>query len=209
MTVRMTAEQRQFTLPLPRPLSLGLTAVVLAATVALLQVGVPIYREQVASSDLERAGGSIVTRQGGPEWLRRRIGDTRMKLFDHVVKVDLSVKSASDVALMRIGGLGHLEQLWLGNTRVSDRGLVHLKGLTSLKQLWLGNTQITDIGLADLRELTNLEDLSLANTQVSDAGLEYLKPMKRLQKLALGNTRVTDAGVAELQQALPGLRILR
>jgi Leucine-rich repeat (LRR) protein len=205
----MTPEPRRMALSLPRPLWLGLAAVVMAVTVLVLQVGVPIYREQVARSDLERAGGVISTRQGGPEWLRRQIGDARMKFFDHVVKVDLSVKSASDGALARIAGLSRLEQLWLGNTRVSDGGLAHLKGLTSLKQLWLGNTQVTDAGLAHLKERTNLENLSLSNTQIGDAGLMHLKGLKRLQKLSLGNTRVTDAGVADLERALPGLRIVR
>ena len=60
-----------------------------------------------------------------------------------------------------------------------------------------------------LKGLTNLKVLALSNSQVSDAGLEHLKGLKNLEVLTLHNTQVTDAGVADLQQALPQLRIVR
>jgi hypothetical protein len=43
---------------------------------------------------------------------------------------------------------------------------------------------------------------------VTDAGLEHLKRFTKLELLWLIRTRVTDEGVADLQRALPGLRIV-
>jgi hypothetical protein len=61
--------------------------------------------------------------------------------------------------------------------------LEHITGMTSLEFLWLGNTHVTD------------------------AGLSHLIGLKSLQSLSLKGTQVTDAGVAELQHALPSLKI--
>ena len=44
---------------------------------------------------------------------------------------------------------------------------------------------------------------------VTDAGLASLKGLRQLQTLVLKGTRVTDAGVADLQKALPQLKIIR
>jgi hypothetical protein len=51
--------------------------------------------------------------------------------------------------------------------------------------------------------------VSLSGTQVADAGLKELKEFRGLDSLDLKDTNVTDAGVADLQQALPNLRIFR
>jgi hypothetical protein len=49
--------------------------------------------------------------------------------------------------------------------------------------------------------------LWLTNTQVSDAGLVHLQRLSGLKEISLKDTLVTDKGVAELQRALPGLKI--
>jgi hypothetical protein len=95
-------------------------------------------------------------------------------------------------------------------TRVTDAGLVHLTGQNQLQHLNLRSTRITDAGLARLATLSSLESLYLDNVPVTDAGLSHLKALKRLKFLFLGkNNFVSNAGVAELQEALPGLKLVR
>jgi hypothetical protein len=50
---------------------------------------------------------------------------------------------------------------------------------------------------------------NLRATQITDAGLVHLKKLKQLETLTLTGARVTDAGVADLQAALPRVRIVR
>ena len=45
-------------------------------------MGLPIYWQQVAIREIERLGGNITVRKRGPEWLRRWIGNDRIKIFD-------------------------------------------------------------------------------------------------------------------------------
>jgi hypothetical protein len=68
---------------------------------------------------------------------------------------------------------------------------------------------VSDAGLVQLKGLTMLSEIQLENTQVTDAGLEHIRGLSRLESLALDNTQVTDSGIAELQRALPALRIER
>jgi hypothetical protein len=58
-----------------------------------------------------------------------------------------------------------------------------------------------------LRRFPQLAVLTLVNTHVTDAGLKYLHGMNSLKVLNLLNAPVTADGIAELQRALPGLRI--
>jgi hypothetical protein len=51
--------------------------------------------------------------------------------------------------------------------------------------------------------------LYLGKTKVTDEGLKELAALKGLQWLNLFATRVTDSGVAELQKALPTLKVMR
>jgi len=72
------------------------------------------------------------------------------------------------------------------------------------------NTGIDDDGLKHLSRLPQLGVLYLEGTPISDQGLRHLVGMKTLRYLKLGDNRgVTDAGAAELQSALPKLRIAR
>ena len=67
---------------------------------------------------------------------------------------------------------------------------------------------MTDAGLKELAGLKNLQSLDLWYTGITDAGLKELAELKSLQVLNLPSL-VTDAGVAELQRALPTLKIVR
>ena len=74
-------------------------------------------------------------------------------------------------------------------------------------QLW--HKRATDDTLRQIGHLTSLRELQLDGTQVTDAGLLNLKGLTNLHVLYIDETHVTESGVAELQRALPKLRIPR
>jgi hypothetical protein len=73
----------------------------------------------------------------------------------------------------------------------------------------LARTRATDADLAQLKRFPKLRSLDLSATQITDAGLVHLKQLNQLQTLTLTGTKVTNAGIADLQAALPRLRIVR
>jgi hypothetical protein len=175
----------RFSIRLPRPLWIGLAAIVVIATGAGLRIGLPIYRQQIAMREIERLGGKILTIPVGPEWLRNRVGSIFPVFFARVVGVDLRDTDADDATLLRVREFPHLYHLRLAHTHVTDTGLANLEGLTELG--WL----------------------NLMDTAVTDDGLEYLKGKTGLYCLDLTGTNVSDAAVTELKQPLPGLTIHR
>jgi hypothetical protein len=113
---------------------------------------------------------------------------------------------ASD--LRHLARLPHLRRIDLYGTGVTDAGLKHLEKLTELEVLEV-NGKVTDAGLMYLRNLTELRELYLYGTDITDAGLEHLTRLKRLRVLDLTATDVSAAGLAELQKALPDVKIER
>jgi hypothetical protein len=188
---------------LPRPLWIGLAAVLLIFVTVGLQIGVPIYRQHVAIHEIGRLGGTVKSVHGGPLWLRRLIGSEPMTPFDLPYSVSLAETAVSDSdldhLLSAIESRASLQTLWLAKTRVTDAGLVHLKRLTWLQDLRLDETRVTDNGLKEVSAVSSLERLDLCRTQVTDAGLVHLKSMKKLQRLCLTATPVTDSGMAQIE----------
>ncbi len=90
---------------------------------------------------------------------------------------------------------------WLGDERTELFG--------DITQVGLDGAQVTDGTLYYVSQFPGLERLSLNDTAVTDFGLTLLKTMGNLRELSLVNTEVTDAGIAELQQALPDVTIIR
>ena len=76
-------------------------------------------------------------------------------------------------------------------------------------EVLLARTRATDADLARLKSFPKLRKLDLSATQITDAGLDHLKQLKQLQTVTLTGTRVTNAGIADLQAALPRVRIMR
>ena len=171
-------------LRLPRPLWFALATAVLVVGAVGLRVGVPAYRQREAIRAIERLGGEVETAEGGPRWLRERVGGEWMRGFDEVVGVDLR------------------------HAQVTDAGLVHLTGLANLKKLYLRGTQITDAGLVHLKGHKSLQWVSVYSTPVTDAGLTHLMDCKNLTAIDTRGSRVTMKGVEELSKALPKCQIL-
>src|SRR5258708_823101 len=179
------APEPRFSIRLPRPLWIGLAAVVLVVVAVGLRTGVPIYRQQVALREIERLGGRAYTEKGGPDWLRRLIGDERMAPFDEVYRVNLE------------------------GTEFGDGDVSKLVCLSRLRDLLVRRTQITDDGLASISRLSQLWRLDLTATRVTDVGLCRLRRLARLKRIGLAYTRVSEAGVVELEALIPGLRVAR
>jgi Leucine Rich Repeat (LRR) protein len=213
---------------IPLSLRMFVALLLLLGVGSAVSIGLPAYRQQVAVREIERLGGTFITRPRGPEWLRARLGADLLKLLDPVIQVAIYDQRASDDTLRQIAGLAGLEYLSFsegqttdsglaflaestklhylslhGNTKVTDVGLTHLQGLSKLEYLGLVRTQVTDAGLEHLKGFKNLRELNLNNTQVTDKGLIHLKTLNRLRTLWLDKTEVTDEGVADLQRALP------
>ena len=78
-------------------------------------------------------------------------------------------------------------------------------------EILLIGDQVTDTGLAHLAGLPSLQSLVLYKTEVTAAGLVHFQKMPGLRRLALSgyvsSDRLTGADIANLQEALPNVRI--
>jgi len=206
-TDRVTPERRRFLIRLPRPLWIGLVALMLIAVAAASSIIMPAYWQRAAIRTVKGAGGKVRTRPGGPDWLRRWVGNQRMAIFDEAEFVSLYASSIDEYELTQLGALPRLEKLILLGTPTTDTNLQHIGRLTQLRYLDLEGTRVTDDGLRHLAGLTQLERLDLSRTDVGDNGLLQLEPLKRLTQLRLYATSVTNQGVATLKRAHPRLEV--
>src|SRR5262245_14276515 len=159
-------EPRDFPIRLPWPLWIGVATVVLVIVAVSIRFGMACHRQQAAICEIERVGGVVDIHPRGPEWLRQRLGNERMRMFDDVTGVHLSRTPAIDATLVCLKWLTNLQELSLCQTQVTDTGLAVVGGMSQLRNLWLDHTHVTDAGLIHLRSLTRLEILWLRHTQV-------------------------------------------
>jgi hypothetical protein len=205
----MTPAPRPFSIRLPPPLWIGLSAVVLLIVAAGLGLGVPILRQQLALQEIQNLGGLREVRYAGPRWLQQSLGYERTHFLDVVTVVRLGGTEANDSDIRFLSGLGTVEHVVLFNTRVTDAALPRLRTAGRLKRLYLHGTHVTDAGIESLTTMPHLQVLDLSKTEITDAGLAHLREIKTLERLYIEETRVTDAGVADLQRLLPRLTIKR
>jgi len=216
----MLPDASRFSLRLPRPFSIGVTAIVLVVACLGFRFGSSLYWRQVAIRDIRQLGGDIQLLEAGPNWLRPLVGDHLMGLFDkvravqfgsvadsdlwcldsiqEVEYVDLGSQNVTDAGLFRIAGLACLESLCLGETKVTDTGLANLGQLEKLRRLDLSETRVTPAGLRHLTPLVAMESLSLAGTDATDDGLAHISGLTNMRELDLSRTRITDSGLLHL-----------
>jgi internalin A len=99
--------------------------------------------------------------------------------------------------------LVNLETLNLSELSIKD--LSPLTGLKNLQILGFYRARVNNI--SPLANLTNLRSLSLEYTQVTD--IQPIANLTNLKTLYISGTKVSDEQVAELQKALPNVRIIR
>src|SRR5262245_59311319 len=84
----VSSEPRRFSMRLPRPLWIGIAAIVVVVVAVGLQIGTPVYLRYAAIQEIERAGGVVWTDPPrGPVWLWKWVGTDRMRPFDEVREV--------------------------------------------------------------------------------------------------------------------------
>ena len=188
-----------------------LAAAVLVVGYVGLSIWLPWYRERQVIQQIESWGGTVKIETGAPEWLRKIVGDDRIKqvrLLDRVVDVSLNGTGISDAELPYLSRLTHLRKLYLAKTAVTDAGLVHLGRLTKLRELCLNWTVVTDAGLDQLNRLPTIHWLYLKGTAVTGTGFLTTNAFSNLEWLCLSETKVTDAGLTGLSR-LTNLRFLQ
>src|SRR5262245_20153996 len=136
------ADPSRFVLRLPPPRWIGVATLVLIVVAAGLRISVPIYRQRAAIQEIERAEGKVQFMAGGPDWLRQRIGNERMKYFNEVYEVELVKKEGTDAVLKELHKVPSVRRLNLALSDVSDAGLANLGILPRLETLDLHATRI-------------------------------------------------------------------
>jgi hypothetical protein len=143
----------------------------------------------------------------------RESGALVLEIAQNDNRLDVSYITAqgkvTNEQLAPLKDLTKLAHLNLRGLEIGDDALAYIAGQKTLVRLHLEKTKITDKGLEHLKHLENLEYLNLYGTEVGDPGLEHLTNLKKLKSLYLWQTKVTDEGVKKLQEALPGLKIVR
>jgi internalin A len=185
----MTAESRQFSIRLPRPLWIGAAMVVLIVISVGLRIAVPIYQQELAIREVERAGGSVpAVVWTGPKFLKMWTYHGRPGMFWEACLVNLPNDT---------------------NDRKLQQLMPYLRALKSLGGVSIDNSAVSNDGLALLAELRGLEYITLDSTPITDRGLANLKALDKLKMISLANTAVTDEGVSEFKQAVPGAIVNR
>ena len=93
---------------------------------------------------------------------------------------------------------------------MNDTTFGELAGLTDLEDLNFRNANVTDAAIDALLALKKLTFLNLTDSrELTDAGLLKLMPLKKLKQVTFTPTKVTDAGAAELEKAIPGVKVSR
>src|SRR5438309_6444824 len=97
------------------------TALLVAVGVAV-RVGVPAFRKNVAIAQIARLGGIIETSERGPRWLRRCIGDERMRLFERVQVVQFMDDRISDADMRHVREFPDVEYVSVWSSQITDAG---------------------------------------------------------------------------------------
>jgi hypothetical protein len=194
------SESARVSIRLPRPLWIGVAAAMMAVAAIGVQVGLPIYRQQVAIREIEHFNGSVQLHARGPEWLRQWIGEKRMECVDKPWHVVFRANEATLSRRSRFGGV----IVATAGPLIDDAALTCVLGLPTLESLDLAFSNVTDAGVEHVGHLHSLESLRLEGTDVSDASIPILSKMRSLKELNVEHTKITNSGARALEAALPG-----
>jgi hypothetical protein len=143
----------------------------------------------------------------------RESGALVLEIAQNDNRLDVSyITAQGKVTAEQLAPLKELTKLAHLNLRgldIGDDAVAVIAGQKTLVRLHLEKTKITDKALEQIKGLENLEYLNVYGTEIGDAGLTHLVNLKKLKSLYVWQTKVTDEGVKKLQEALPGLKIVR
>src|SRR5579862_5891033 len=92
-----------------------LATVVLVVGFVGLSIWLPWLREQEVVEKIESCGGGFTTEVGGPVWIRRFVGEDRLKkfkVFGRVNRVHLRGTAITDADIAAFSGLTNLRDLY-------------------------------------------------------------------------------------------------
>jgi hypothetical protein len=189
-------------LSFPRPLWLFLLTAAVIVAGGAFRIGFHVRERRALVRHIEEHGGMIVWRLIGPESLRSEVNED----FDEICGVHF--KPDEETFFRRHSGFtGPLP--WTKGASVDDASIRCLRNAPYLKELSLQGTNISDAGMVHVGHLHNLEYLDIGSTDVSDASVPLLCRLPRLQELSLEGSKVSEAGIAELERAIPALKVTR
>jgi hypothetical protein len=145
---------RRFSVRLPRPLSIGLVALVLVVAGIVSRVGFQMCRRQAAARKFREMEAISESYAGGPRWVRSWLSDDWLQRFDD-----------------QFDGIGHID---LAHAEPNDDDLAALTAIPGLRSLTLPGAA-TDSGLRHLRELSDLVILDLQGPRISDGALRHIE----------------------------------
>jgi hypothetical protein len=133
-------------------------------------------------------------------------GVTSLASANQLERLSFSVGAMSSEGLRQVGTLKGLKALSMWWDKVADADLIHFKAMENLEYLDMNGCGITEEGLAHLVALKKLNNLNIAGCRTR-AILKYARAWPALKILSAPGTSVPEAEWAELQAAMPGLRI--
>jgi Leucine Rich repeat len=202
----------------------------LLLVLAYIFVLVPFQRFTWIVTAVENNGGfsnRIERVHGGPDWLRKIVGDEWMYGFDRITRLTMTVNEpfeterlidslASQVSLKaltlasndncddefgHLAALATLEHLDLRGEVLSDEGMKCLESCRTLKDLRLSEMNITDDGVARLAALPSLQILSIADCPgVTNASVAHISGIQSLQELTLSGPGISGASIDALSE---------
>ena len=124
-----------------------------------------------------------------------------------VIEIELSETSVVDSFVEMFSVFSKLKMINLYRTHVDGTGFKDKTAWQELHTLHMGETELNDDGVKNLAEMPKLQYLDAAKSKITDTGLSYLEKTKSLKTLIISDTGFTPKAIADLQAALPGLKI--
>ncbi len=154
-------------------------------------------------------GTHMVDVRGKPAFTDEKI-DLVVRL-PRVVDLTMENVPVTDAGLERLRPASEIRRLILNESDITGRGLRALADLPlrrGLSNIGLRGLKITDADLLVAKQFPNLRRVDLSGTRITDAGLKHFEGMK-LDVVNVKGTKVTEQGAARLQEASPGVKVMR
>jgi len=141
----------RFRVRVPRPLWIGVIAVILLAGSLLLTTGLRVHRRMTAIRAIESGGGAVGTVRRRPDWPRWLFAYPTYKAFEVVEFVNWENGTISDGDVAMLLELPSLRRLNLRNTHMKGTGIARLKQLPDLELVLLERSDVAESEVGDLR----------------------------------------------------------
>jgi hypothetical protein len=99
--------------------------------------------------------------------------------------------------------------LYLAKSNVAKDVWDRLALAPHLHQLTLNSATLSENDCAGISQLRKLDKLSIQSSRIVGDGVQRFRAMSNLKELSCGGTKLNEFELAELERALPSLRIIR